>query len=229
MRFQTILAIDDPKILTFAATPEVLAEWGIGEHVGHPLDPDRWAEERQYERCDAGLSFGAFRRRRREVVTLLDRSRRINGVVAASICCAGGSRWTSGWRASPPTTTTTSIRCAGPSTAGPDGESGPSLTLPSPPRRGRGTIPPSPSRRERVGVSGPIQRCHAHDGRDLLAVQLPPLEHVDEHVCASTCTIPGTVTENGSARATLGCAAAAPSASARPGAAAAATRRGAPG
>ena len=72
VRFQTILAIDDPKILTFAATPEVLAEWGIGEHVGHPLDPNRWAEERQYERCDAALAFGAFRRRRREVVALLD-------------------------------------------------------------------------------------------------------------------------------------------------------------
>jgi hypothetical protein len=72
IRFQTILAIDDPKILTFAATPAILAEWGIGEHVGHPLDPNRWAEERQYARCDAGLAIGAFRRRRHEVVTLLD-------------------------------------------------------------------------------------------------------------------------------------------------------------
>ena len=72
VRFQTILAIDDPKILTFSATPEALAEWRIGEHVGHPLDPDRWAEERQYDRCDAGLALGAFRRRRQEVGTLLD-------------------------------------------------------------------------------------------------------------------------------------------------------------
>jgi hypothetical protein len=72
IRFQTILAVDDPKILTFSATPEALAEWGIGERVGHPLDPDRWADERQYVRCDAGLALAAFRRRRDEVVSLLD-------------------------------------------------------------------------------------------------------------------------------------------------------------
>jgi hypothetical protein len=72
IRFQTILAIDDPKILTFGATPEVLREWGIGERVGHPLDPDRWAEERQYARCDAALALAAFRRRRQESVSLLD-------------------------------------------------------------------------------------------------------------------------------------------------------------
>ena len=71
-RFQTILAIDEPKILTFAAPPEVLRQWGIGEGVGHPLDPDRWADERQYARCDAGLALVAFRRRRQEVVKLLD-------------------------------------------------------------------------------------------------------------------------------------------------------------
>ncbi|HXJ83785.1 MAG TPA: DinB family protein [Candidatus Methylomirabilis sp.] len=72
IRFQTILAIDDPKILTFAATPDVLAEWGIAEGVGHPLDPARWAEERQYARCDWRLALAAFRRRRTEVLTLLD-------------------------------------------------------------------------------------------------------------------------------------------------------------
>ena len=71
VRFQTILAADDPKILAFAASPDDLAAWGIGGDVGHPLDPDRWAEERQYLRNDAGLALAAFRRRRRETLALL--------------------------------------------------------------------------------------------------------------------------------------------------------------
>jgi len=72
IRFQTILAVEDPPILTFGATPEALAAWGIGDEVGHPLDPDRWADERQYSRSDGFEALHAFRRRRREVVTLLD-------------------------------------------------------------------------------------------------------------------------------------------------------------
>ena len=71
IRFQTILAADDPKILAFAASPADLAVWGIGGAVGHPLDPDRWAEERQYLRNDAGLALSAFHRRRGEVLALL--------------------------------------------------------------------------------------------------------------------------------------------------------------
>jgi len=63
VRFQTILAVDDPQILTLGATPEALR---------HPLDPDRWAEERQYARQDAGEALAAFGRRRREVIVLLD-------------------------------------------------------------------------------------------------------------------------------------------------------------
>lgn len=70
-RFQTILAMDDPKILAFAAAPADLLAWGIGGAVGHPLDPDRWAEERQYIRNDATLALTAFRRRRAEVLALL--------------------------------------------------------------------------------------------------------------------------------------------------------------
>lgn len=72
IRFQTILAVEDPAILTFSATPEALAAWGIGGEVGHPLDPDRWAEERQYSRSDGIEALHAFQRRRREVVGLLD-------------------------------------------------------------------------------------------------------------------------------------------------------------
>lgn len=70
-RYQTILAADDPRILAFAASPAELAPWGIGGAVGHPLDPDRWAEERQYLRNDATRALAAFRRRRDEVLALL--------------------------------------------------------------------------------------------------------------------------------------------------------------
>src|ERR1700732_3036917 len=45
VRFQTILAADDPQILTLGASPEALAAWGIGGEIGHPLDPDRWADD----------------------------------------------------------------------------------------------------------------------------------------------------------------------------------------
>ena len=32
------------------------------------INPDRWAEERQYLRCDAGEALAAFRRRRQETL-----------------------------------------------------------------------------------------------------------------------------------------------------------------
>jgi DinB family protein len=87
IRFHTILAIDEPQILTFNAEPAALAAWGIAglsdsalgspsaaprTTVGHPLDPDRWAEERQYSRCDPGQALAAFRRQRAETLALLD-------------------------------------------------------------------------------------------------------------------------------------------------------------
>ena len=72
VRFQTILAADDPQILTLGASPEALAAWGIGGEIGHPLDPDRWADDRQYERQDAIRALRAFGRLRGEVVALLD-------------------------------------------------------------------------------------------------------------------------------------------------------------
>src|SRR5712692_7763472 len=85
IRFHTILALDEPKILTFNAEPALLAVWGIGgvsdsalgspsaaprTTVGHPLDPDRWAEERQYARSDLHQALTAFRRQRTETVAL---------------------------------------------------------------------------------------------------------------------------------------------------------------
>jgi hypothetical protein len=51
-RFQQILAMDEPHLL--------------------PVDPDRWAEERQYLRHDAAHALGAFRRRRGETLALLE-------------------------------------------------------------------------------------------------------------------------------------------------------------
>ncbi len=70
-RFMTMLAMDEPKILAFNAMPEDLAAWGIGGAIGHPLDPDRWAEERQYLSNAGPKALGAFDRRRRETLALL--------------------------------------------------------------------------------------------------------------------------------------------------------------
>jgi hypothetical protein len=43
----------------------------FGAAIGHPLDPDRWAEDRQYARSDAREALAALRRRRGEVLALL--------------------------------------------------------------------------------------------------------------------------------------------------------------
>src|SRR5262249_51171698 len=45
-RFQAIMAMDDPKFL--------------------PVEPDRWAADRQYQRNDTGEALEAFRNRREE-------------------------------------------------------------------------------------------------------------------------------------------------------------------
>jgi uncharacterized damage-inducible protein DinB len=52
VRFDQILAMDtDPRL--------------------NPINPDRWAEERQYLRNDVGEALAAFRRRREENVTVI--------------------------------------------------------------------------------------------------------------------------------------------------------------
>lgn len=71
IRFHTIVALDEPRILVFGASASDLAPWRIGGSIGHPLDPERWAEERQYLRNDAREALVAFRRRRAEVLALL--------------------------------------------------------------------------------------------------------------------------------------------------------------
>ena len=53
VRFQTILASDDPKV------------------YADPSAADRFAEDRQYLRNDAGQALAAFRRRREESLALL--------------------------------------------------------------------------------------------------------------------------------------------------------------
>src|SRR5262249_7598631 len=71
VRFMTMLAMEEPMILAFSATRETLAAWGIGGTIGHPLDPDRVAEERQYLANDGPQALSAFGRRRRETLALL--------------------------------------------------------------------------------------------------------------------------------------------------------------
>lgn len=71
VRFHTIVALEEPRILVVGASADDLAPWRIGGPIGHPLDPARWAEERQYLRHDARGALAAFRRRRTEVLALL--------------------------------------------------------------------------------------------------------------------------------------------------------------
>lgn len=58
-------------VLDVECADDDLAPWRIGGPIPHPLDPDRWVEERQYVRNDARLALAAFRRRRAEVLALL--------------------------------------------------------------------------------------------------------------------------------------------------------------
>jgi hypothetical protein len=70
-RFHTILALDEPSIFVFGASLPDLAPWRITDRADHPLDPDRWAEDRQYRRQDAQEALAAFTRRRGIVLALL--------------------------------------------------------------------------------------------------------------------------------------------------------------
>ena len=73
VRFQTMLAMDEPKFLVLGVMPPNPAEWGIGGPVKPAIDPDRWAEERQYLRNDSGAALVAFRERRAESLAFLGR------------------------------------------------------------------------------------------------------------------------------------------------------------
>lgn len=71
VRFQTMLAMDEPKFLVLGSMPPNPEEWGIGGGVPPAIDPDRWAEERQYLRNDAFAALAAFRKRRAESLAFL--------------------------------------------------------------------------------------------------------------------------------------------------------------
>jgi len=71
LRFHLMLATDDPPVMVVGDPPRDPARWGIGGDVPVPLDADRWAEERQYQKSDTAAALGAFRRRRREVLAFL--------------------------------------------------------------------------------------------------------------------------------------------------------------
>jgi len=71
LRFHTMLAVDDPKVFVVGAPPPDPEAWGIGGALPFPLDPERWAEDRQYSRNDTAEALAAFRRRRDEVLALL--------------------------------------------------------------------------------------------------------------------------------------------------------------
>lgn len=73
LRFRAMLAMDDPKFLTLGDMPPRLAEWGLTEEDGLPLDPDRWAAERQYLRHDTGAALAALGTRRAETLAFLRR------------------------------------------------------------------------------------------------------------------------------------------------------------
>ena len=70
-RYHTILGAEEPAIFVLGASAGQLAPWGVRAGIGHPLDPDRWAEDRQYARQDPTLALAAFRRRPGDVLTLL--------------------------------------------------------------------------------------------------------------------------------------------------------------
>src|SRR5712691_5100743 len=72
MRFRTMLAMEEPKVLVVGARVANPAEWGLGG-TELAIDPERWAGERQYSRCDPDAALEAFRRRRRDSLDLFGR------------------------------------------------------------------------------------------------------------------------------------------------------------
>lgn len=73
LRFRTMLAMEEPKVLVLGEMPDDRAAWGLVEGDPLPLDPDRWAEERQYQHGDALVALAALRRRRQETLAFLAR------------------------------------------------------------------------------------------------------------------------------------------------------------
>lgn len=70
LRYHSMLVMDDPKVFVAGAPPPDAEAWGISDDVPFPLAPERWAEERQYQRNDTQLALEAFGRRRGEALAL---------------------------------------------------------------------------------------------------------------------------------------------------------------
>jgi hypothetical protein len=73
IRFHLMLVMDDPHVFVAGAPPADAKAWGIGGKVPFPLDPERWAVDRQYLHDSAAEAARAFRRRRQEVLAFLGR------------------------------------------------------------------------------------------------------------------------------------------------------------
>ncbi len=73
VRFQNMLATHEPTFLVLGELPPEPGLWGIGDGVGPAIDPDRWAEERQYLRHDTTEALTALRTRRAESLVFLRR------------------------------------------------------------------------------------------------------------------------------------------------------------
>lgn len=71
LRLHLMLVNDNPRLFAVGAPPNDAEAWGIGGDVPFPLDPDRWREERQYDRNDTAAALAAFRGRRGEVLAFL--------------------------------------------------------------------------------------------------------------------------------------------------------------
>lgn len=95
LRFRMMLAMDDPKILAAGAMPRNPAEWGL-DGTELPIDPDRWADERQYSRCDGPAALSAFRRRRDDSLRVFARltpEQWRRGCIAPSLARVTFSDW----------------------------------------------------------------------------------------------------------------------------------------
>jgi hypothetical protein len=73
LRFHMMLGTDEPTFLTLGDMPPNPERWGIGGRIGMPLDPARWAEDRQYRRHDTVLALSTLRTRREESLIFLGR------------------------------------------------------------------------------------------------------------------------------------------------------------
>ena len=73
LRFYMMLGTDDPMFLVLGEFPPDRERWGLRPEDDMPLNPMRWAEERQYLKNDATLALQSFTRRRTELLTFLKR------------------------------------------------------------------------------------------------------------------------------------------------------------